>query len=254
MGVLHNYMNKINIIPEKFEGLEDSIYAGFWARLGSILLDLVIMLPVILLINYLNGLGRTVIYFTSLINLGLIYIFHIYSVEKYGGSPGKLIVGIKIINKNGQKANSYNAWMRHLIPLLDSIFILSITFISINEIPESIYTQLNWIQRSQLINQQSPMLFKAANILMNIWVWSELLILLLNKRKRALHDYIGETVVIKKKYFNRLQNWLDKQNSVVIQCPSCGKKKRTKKYGKFKCSICDTKFESTQYSTRIIKV
>ena len=34
------------------------------------------------------------------------------------------------------------------------------------------------------------------NIAFNIWIWSEFFVLLLNKRRRAIHDFIAETVVI----------------------------------------------------------
>ena len=243
-------MNNHKIIPVEFKGLEESIYAGFWTRFASIILDLLIMLPFILSINYINGLSKSIIYLTSLGNLGLIYFFHVFCVIKYGGSPGKLIVGIQIINKNGQKANSYNAWMRHLVPLIHSISIMFITFLAIKNIPDNIYTQVDFMSRAQLILQQNPTLFKIFNIIIKFWIWSEVVILLLNKRKRALHDFIGETVVIKKKYFNRLQSWLEKQNSVSVQCPSCGIIKRTKKHGKFICSNCNSRFESSEYSTR----
>ena len=33
---------------------------------------------------------------------------------------------------------------------------------------------------------------------MNVWVWSEFITILFNKRKKALHDYLAGTVVIRK--------------------------------------------------------
>jgi len=41
--------------------------------------------------------------------------------------------------------------------------------------------------------------------LSNIWVWSEFIILLTNDRKRAINDYIGNTVVIKAKFHNLIK-------------------------------------------------
>ncbi len=49
-------MNKI-ITPLKLEGVEESIYAGFWIRLVSLILEVVILIPYILLKLYVDGLG-----------------------------------------------------------------------------------------------------------------------------------------------------------------------------------------------------
>ncbi|WP_255590049.1 hypothetical protein [Marinicella meishanensis] len=35
---------------------------------------------------------------------------------------------------------------------------------------------------------------------MMVWYWSELLVMLTNERRRALHDFIAGTVVIKKAF------------------------------------------------------
>ena len=37
--------------------INDNIYAGFWSRLGSQLLDFVILIPYIFILQYLNGLS-----------------------------------------------------------------------------------------------------------------------------------------------------------------------------------------------------
>ena len=39
----------------------------------------------------------------------------------------------------------------------------------------------------------------------NIWTYGELFVLLLNRRKRALHDFIAETVIIKTKYIAKMR-------------------------------------------------
>jgi uncharacterized RDD family membrane protein YckC len=41
---------------------------------------------------------------------------------------------------------------------------------------------------------------RAIDIFQNVWICSEVFVVLLNRRKRALHDFIGGTVVIKKQF------------------------------------------------------
>jgi len=57
-----------------------------------------------------------------------------------------------------------------------------------------------------------------------------------------LHDYIASTVVVKGKYFVRLQDWLDRQDGSEIECPGCGKIRIVKRYGNFECTDCNTRF------------
>jgi len=37
-----------------------------------------------------------------------------------------------------------------------------------------------------------------ADILWTIWIWSELITMMFNERRRAIHDYMAGTVVIQK--------------------------------------------------------
>jgi len=41
--------------PIHIEGIPDSLYAGFWSRIGSLLLDSLIILPVAGILFYLNN-------------------------------------------------------------------------------------------------------------------------------------------------------------------------------------------------------
>ena len=36
-------------------------------------------------------------------------------------------------------------------------------------------------------------------MLLQIWIWSELIVMLTNRRRRALHDFIAGTVVIRRR-------------------------------------------------------
>jgi uncharacterized RDD family membrane protein YckC len=51
--------------------------------------------------------------------------------------------------------------------------------------------------RLQQILERAPSWHKPEQVVENIWVWSELVVLLTNRKRRALHDFIAGTVVIK---------------------------------------------------------
>ena len=76
---------------------DDSLrYAGFWPRLGSLLLDGVILLPLIGMQLWAERYTRLfgVYYFLPGVLFGLFY--SAYLVQRFGGTPGKLMMGIRI--------------------------------------------------------------------------------------------------------------------------------------------------------------
>ena len=68
--------------------------------------------------------------------------------------------------------------------------------------------QVDWTQvaalgsdeRTTRLREVSPLWYRAIDIFQNVWICSEVFVVLLNRRKRALHDFIGGTVVIKKQF------------------------------------------------------
>lgn len=229
-------------LPTNFPNLNDSIYAGFWSRLGSMLLDFIISVPFILLIEYINGLSRLNYYFTFILSLSFIFFYHVYCVKRWGGTPGKLIVNIKILRINGRPVDWEQAFLRYIISIIYSIITAVLMFISLSKINDELFDKLNFAQRSLVLTALSPIPFKILIWFNYIWIFSELIILLFNKRKMALHDFIANTVVIKGKYYERLQDWLDRQEGSELECPGCGKIRIVKRYGNFECSNCDTRF------------
>jgi uncharacterized RDD family membrane protein YckC len=56
------------------------------------------------------------------------------------------------------------------------------------------------MERIEYIVPLYPSWYDLVTIGTNVWVWGELFVLLLNKRKRAIHDFIAGTVVINREY------------------------------------------------------
>ena len=47
-----------------------------------------------------------------------------------------------------------------------------------------------------------PNWYQSVNIIASIWIWSEFIIMLTNKKRRALHDFMAGTVVIRSRMPN----------------------------------------------------
>lgn len=203
-------MNKI-ITPLKLEGVEESIYAGFWIRLVSLILEVVILIPYILLKLYVDGLGYSITYYTVLPELLFYFWFRIYLVKKYGGSPGKLIVGIKIIKLDGSDVTWREAILRELFSFLDAVFVSCIMVVALSYADKEIYMSLDWVKKQDYLLSLFPTLSRIHNLFNSFWFWSELVVLLFNKRKRAIHDYVAGTVIIKKTYLKKMRDLMQKE-------------------------------------------
>jgi len=60
------------------------------------------------------------------------------------------------------------------------------------------YHALSFMERSKRLVELAPGWFKPVQIVQQIWIWSEFIVMLTNRKRRALHDFIAGTVVVRK--------------------------------------------------------
>src|SRR5438046_279640 len=107
-------------------------YAGFWPRLGALLLDCLIMLPLGVLAFWGTQRYRLfdLYYLVPSTLFGLFY--SVYLVQRFGGTPGKLIVGVRIRKVSGEEVGYREAFLRYLpefiLSMLISIALLTSVF------------------------------------------------------------------------------------------------------------------------------
>lgn len=195
------------ILPAEFPELDEKIYAGFWRRFGAFWLDFVITAPVSSGVLYINNLGRLNSIYTVIPLYAFFFMYQIYFVKLWGATPGKIITKIKIIRNDGIPVNWSEAILRHIITfVLGIIGAIALTIPLVN-MTDTEFASMGLKERALLIVQLAPFWHKIVHWANGIWGWSEFIVLLLNKRKRALHDYVAGTVVIKKKYETFAEQW-----------------------------------------------
>ncbi len=159
-------------------------------------------------------------YFITLVpNILIILWYQVYLVKRFGGTPGKLIVGIKVLKLNLKPISWKEAILRYSVLLGITIYGLIVTISSLIKADTQTYNNLGWLQKQQYLIFLSPILYKIYTWSSNIWVYSELLVLLTNKKKRAIHDYIAGTVIVNNNTFNKQNNKLMEQNSLPLSLP-----------------------------------
>jgi uncharacterized RDD family membrane protein YckC len=171
-------------------------YAGFWPRLGALLLDALILLPLTALTFW--GAQRyrlfSLYYFVPSILFGLFY--SVYLVQRFGGTPGKLIVGVRIRKVSGGPIGCREAGLRYLPEFVLGLLMSIAMLISVFHMSDAEYHALSFLERAQRMVALAPSWLKPVQIAQHVWVWGELIVLLTNRKRRALHDFIAGTVVV----------------------------------------------------------
>lgn len=187
-------------LPLKIEGISENLYGGFWLRLWSIFLDTLCNIPLFYLSIFIES---THVYFYVVSNFICLLFgiwYSIYLPKKYGGTPGKLMVGIKILKLNGDSIGWKEAILRHSIDMIFGLFGILILIYSVSEADNSIYLSKSREDRFEYLSSFTPILSQINLWAVGIWMCSELIFLLFNERRRAVHDFIAGTVIVKSKY------------------------------------------------------
>lgn len=173
-------------------------YAGFWPRFAALLLDLLVMSPLFILVWWGNEHFRLfdVYYFLPGTLFGLWY--GVYLVRRFGGTPGKRLMKLRIVKVGGESVTYREALLRYLPEWVMGIGTSLAGIVAVLSLTDAQYfAATTFIERSQVVAEAMPSWNGPVTIALNIWVWGEFLVMLTNKKRRAIHDFIAGTVVVK---------------------------------------------------------
>jgi len=196
---------KNELLPSTFPGIDNNVYADLWTRIAARIVDLVVMLPVAGLILYINGLSKDAYFYAILPNLAIYIWYEVSLVKKYGGTPGKLIMGIKIVQKNGDDVDWHASFMRYLVTFCLSLSGIFIMMWTLGLIDDATYVSMGFMKRTQLLSEINPLMSKIQTFTSLAWTLAGIIAILSNKRKRAVHDYIAGTVVVKSIFLSKIR-------------------------------------------------
>jgi uncharacterized RDD family membrane protein YckC len=189
----------MEFLPIMYEG--ERVYAGFWRRFGALWVDAFIVLPLSFFFFWLEGFDKTLAILIVIPSAALRAMYHIFFNAYYGGSPGKLAVGIRITKPDSSRIGWREAIARSAVDLGFALVILCFHVWALTRISDADYSNVSGIlEQGSLIQSHRPSWASKVDILGQVWMWSELVVLLMNRRKRALHDFIAGTIVIRKEF------------------------------------------------------
>jgi uncharacterized RDD family membrane protein YckC len=176
------------------------VYAGFWVRAGAFVLDMVVLLPVIATFFYLEKISFSSVIVLAVISGFLFDFYNIYFNGKYGGTLGKLALDIRITRPDGREIGWSQALLRSCVDLSFHSVLVAFGVYALMQIDREVYLSAGVFEQDELLEGLYPAWYSFVDRAANVWYWSELVVLLLNKRKRALHDFIAGTVVIHRQF------------------------------------------------------
>ncbi|XLZ70250.1 RDD family protein [Massilia sp. SR12] len=170
--------------------------AGFWRRVGAHLLDTLFMLPVVGLTYWGSSLSRYFYAWWVVPGLLIGLFYSGYLVQRFGGTPGKLLMKLRVEMADGSAVSTKAAFLRagvlQLIGLATSLGLA----LSALAMDDATYLSMGFMQRSEALTSSGPGWQFALTIAMQVWIWGSLVVLLVNKRRRAPHDFIAGTVLV----------------------------------------------------------
>jgi uncharacterized RDD family membrane protein YckC len=165
-------------------------YNTFLERFAAGIVDGLVFLPLTLGYTFIQSHTNTAMHIIWLIICALARpLYTICMHGKYGQTLGKMATGVVLVNASETRTAKYEeAFWREVPVLIMLIFFIILqvyyTLTPANSVSTTFFALYNFLSYSQLI-----------------WFLIEIVTMMLNSRRRALHDYIANTVVIQKREF-----------------------------------------------------
>jgi uncharacterized RDD family membrane protein YckC len=176
--------------PENFE------YGGFWRRVGAMFLDGLISLPLGILLFYLLSITPRAYLYYALPSMLFSVFYFVYLVTRYGGTPGKRIIGMRITMTDGSPVTTKAAVLRYSpFFILQALSMLAMILATSG--PMEGYDSMNFFEKMQVMQRDAPAWNGILTGITYLWWIGTAITLVANRRKRAAHDFIAGTVVLR---------------------------------------------------------
>ena len=177
---------------EKTNPLENVRFASFGDRLGAALIDFLILLP-LTIVGFYNSMNIKSLPLMVIVSV-LAFLYKPYLEWKKSATYGKMAVGIKVVNHDGENIDQGQAIARYF-PWIISFVISFSTNIMLFLSPE--FQEVNDFMQLGVIMQDSPLntINSIYGVIFLILVGS----MIADSKKQGFHDKYAKTYCIKTK-------------------------------------------------------
>lgn len=168
------------------------VYAGFWRRTSALLIDAVLITGVFFSLFFVALKAKWAMYFLLAPIYSLTGGYEIYCHARWGMTLGKKLVGIKVVSLTGGPISIRQAFLRSFFSIIYAIVSIVIGYVILYGMRND--EGLTYLRYMKNLHLAVPSWVQFSE---QIWIWSEALTLLFNKQRRAIHDFIAGTIVIR---------------------------------------------------------
>lgn len=175
---------------------EFCIYAGFIPRVLSSLVDKAFIWSAARFFLLVRNYSITSFWAVTLLGFLFYRFYHIGCVALWGQTPGKMAAKIKVVKVDGSAATWWNAFLRNSVETLLTTVVLFLEIKAVLTVSPVLFASTDFAKRPALIDSFVPGIAVDIAWATQAFVLTEFVVLFLNKKKRAIHDFIAGTVVI----------------------------------------------------------
>lgn len=166
----------------------------FWKRLLASLIDCILLFP--WAIFWSNIYHRESFFIIGRIMIVLShFLLFILFVRIFKGTPGKLILRLRIVKINGDKISFKETFLRDLVSFIIVILVAVLFIWTYSNNPQLAEMKPLGIFIKNLKKDSMPY-YNIIQLLSSLFWIADVIVFLANKRNRALHDFIAGTIVV----------------------------------------------------------
>jgi uncharacterized RDD family membrane protein YckC len=174
----------------------DERYAGFWARFLSLVIDVAIYLAIQLTLQGIgHNYGPKGYLVFSFASVAVNYAIHILCLKRFGATPGKLLLRISVLRKDFGRIGFGEISKRIAVDFVLGVLYPIAVYLILKSNGDGIFPSRS-IQSKYVLTHKT-VFYNSISIASQIWLFSELVVILYNDKRRAIHDYIAGTVVVR---------------------------------------------------------
>lgn len=176
-------------------------YAGGLIRFGAMAIDAFIWLPLACLHLWAEKHFRLAQVYLLVPVAALWLCYSVYLVARFGGTPGKVLLKLAVTTTNGQPVSLLRALVRYLpqyVPFIAMQVALSVPLLDMSD---ARYREISGSlrERSHVLRADAPGWMHPVELGYEIFAAADILVLLANRRRRSVHDFIAGTVVVRRR-------------------------------------------------------
>lgn len=171
-------------------------YAGIGLRAPALIIDVIIFMGVCLLMIRLENYSFVSYAVSRYLLTVFVVAYDIFFLVKFGATPGKLAMKIKVVKTSLEPISFKEAFLRLSVNILFGVLSLIAFTIAFNSFSSEPYRVMTYIEKARYMGSFYPHWSNYIPTFSVLWGFGNLISILLNKKRRAIHDFIAGTVVI----------------------------------------------------------